>query len=147
MLKFVEEKEYLDTIRFLNEELNLETGFKPEITHRKNSLKNFFVKMISEDWTDTLQGIISAELYETKKGYFLSIDTLYVTPENRGNKYGEILILNLLNNVKDECKNLENNREIVAISNVNLKSLKSFKENGFEVGAELKNRIKVSKIL
>lgn len=143
MLKFIEEKEYLETIRELNEEQNISTGFKPEITHRKNSVDSFFIKMMSEDWKDTLQGIISAELFTTKKGYFLSIDTLFVTPDNRGNKYGEILIFNLLKHIKEKY----NDVSITVIANANVDCLKCFKNNNFDVGDENRKIIKVSKIL
>lgn len=141
MLRLIEEKEYIDTLKWLNEE-NIETYFKPELSKRKNHLGFVFMKMESEDGSNALQAMASAEIYSTNKGKVAVINSLFVMPEFRGNEYGKIILFHLIKNINE---NVNDMYSFMATSNVC--AFKSFIKNGFECSdgtKEIKNNKKNS---
>lgn len=139
MLQLVNKEEYKNIIDDLNK-TKLETRFKPEITERKNHKGFIFLKMVSEDGSNTLQGIASAEIYETRSGNIANINTLWVRPECRGNNWGELLILHLMNFIKDKFEIYS----FMCLSN--REALKSFLNNGFNGDVENgKNTVRLIK--
>lgn len=139
MLQLVSKEEYKNIIDDLNK-TKLETRFKPEITERRNHKDFVFLKMVSEDGNNTLQGIASAEIYETRSGNIATINTLWVRPECRGNSWGELLIFHLMNFVKEKF-------EIYSfMCSSNKEALKSFLNNGFNGDIESgKNTVRLIK--
>lgn len=125
MLALVSKEEYINIIDYLNK-TKVETRFKPEITERKNHKDFFFLKMVSEDGNNTLQGIASAEVYETRNGNVATINTLWVNPECRGNKWGELLVFHLMNFIKEKYPIYS------FMCTTNREALKSFLNNGFD---------------
>lgn len=125
MLRLVNKEEYINIIKNLNE-TKVETRFKPELSERKNHKDYFFIVMESEDGNNTLQGIASGEVYETKSGNITNINTLWVAPEFRGNHWGEILVLHLMKFVKEKYSIYS------FMCTTNRDALKSFINNGFE---------------
>ena len=97
----------------------------------RNGHKGFkFLTMMSEDGQNTLQGVASAEVYETKKGNVANITSLWVAPEFRENtNYDEILVLHLLRLVREGFAD-EDFYSYIGLAREN--DLKAYTNNGFD---------------
>lgn len=124
MLTLISKEEYQNIVRDLIE-AKIESRFKPEVTKRKNHRDFFFLRMNAEDGSNSLQGIASAEIYETKRGNVASINTLWVSPEWRNNRYGEVLIFHLMKLAKEKYPIYS------FMCSSNREALTSFLRNGF----------------
>ena len=139
MLRIVNEEEYIETLKWLSED-GIESIFKPELTKRKNHKEFIFMKMEEEDGSNKLQAMASVEIYETKNGNVALFNTLFVMPEFRGNKYGEIIVSNLINYLKENVDNLYS-----FMVNCNEESVNSFLRNGFESSTSNKKSFRLYK--
>lgn len=138
MLKLVSKDEYERIIDDLNR-TKVETRFKNGIKERRGHKDFFFLTMISEDGNGTLQGIASSEVYKTRIGNIASINTLWVNPNCRGNRYGEILIFHLERLINEKYPIYS------FVSNGNKAALKSFLKNGFDSNDKEKTTIRLFK--
>lgn len=133
MLKLITKDEYLNILNKIEE-------FKPVLSQRKGHKDYLFLKMESEDGMNNLQGIVSLEVYETRKGNVGNIQTLWVNPDFRGNKYGEILVHYIM---KYTLEKFDNMYSFMVASN--REALKCFKNNGFESDNETRSTIRLFK--
>ena len=129
MLKLVEEQEFEEIV---NEHLNEEelNRFNRIFTKRANHKDFKFLTMYSEDGKNTLQGLASAEIYETKKGNVVNVTSLFVVPEFReSTNYDEILILHLIRLAREAFTG-EEFYSYIGLAKEN--DLKAYVNNGFD---------------
>jgi len=126
MLRIVDKEEYIDTLKWLNDD-EIDTTFKPELNERKNHVGFEFIKMEAEDGSNRLQAMASAEIYSTQKGNVALINTLFTMPEERGNHYGKIVLYHLMKHIEDNYDNIYS-----FMATTNNDGYKSFIENDFE---------------